>query len=155
MQTGESQSVMMLLSWPKTNVSPEIWRYVSHSLIHFSFAHLFSNMLGWCYLAGRMESNQGSLQLLILTLTAAITGGMAQFMANGIWFGGLSGVLYALTGFLWLQGERNHVSDLYLLRGLMLLTVSGLFIRWDEQPGIAQVAHNAGLMTGLLVACFL
>ena len=77
-----------------------------------------------------------------------------QHQFSGPWFGGLSGVVYALMGYVWLRGERDPQSGIYLQRGLILFSLVWLIVGWFDVFGmaIANGAHVAGLATGLTMA---
>ncbi|MFP1557640.1 hypothetical protein ACLB1T_09350 [Escherichia coli] len=54
-------------------------------------------------------------------------------------FGGLSGVVYALMGYVWLRGERDPQSGIYLQRGLIIFApiwiVAGWFYLFGDVDG--------------------
>jgi GlpG protein len=58
---------------------------------------------------------------------------------------GLSGVVYALMGYVWLRGERDPQSGIYLQRGLILFSLVWLIAGWFDVFGmsIANGAHVA------------
>ena len=88
------------------------------------------------------------------TLISALLSGFMQHQFSGPWFGGLSGVVYALMGYVWLRGERDPQSGIYLQRGLILFSLVWLIAGWFDVFGmaIANGAHVAGLATGLAMA---
>jgi GlpG protein len=59
----------------------------------------------------------GSGKLVVITVISALLSGFVQHKFSGPWFGGLSGVVYALMGYVWLRGERDPQSGIYLQRG--------------------------------------
>jgi GlpG protein len=61
----------------------------------------------------------GSGKLVVITVISALLSGFVQHKFSGPWFGGLSGVVYALMGYVWLRGERDPQSGIYLQRGLI------------------------------------
>lgn len=84
----------------------QIWRWVSHAFLHFSLLHILFNLMWWWYLGGQMEKRLGTSKLLVLTIVSAVFSGWGQSLFSGANFGGLSGVVYALMGYVWLTGER-------------------------------------------------
>lgn len=46
----------------------------------------------------------GSGKLIVITVISALLSGYVQQKFSGPWFGGLSGVVYALMGYVWLRG---------------------------------------------------
>jgi len=90
----------------------------------------------------------------VLTLISALLSGFIQHKFSGPWFGGLSGVVYALMGYVWLRGERDPESGIYLQRGLMTFALIWIIAGWFDLFGmaIANGAHVAGLAVGLAMA---
>ena len=149
------QSVMVLLAWPyDPSVQFDVWRYFSHALMHFSFLHILFNLLWWWYLGGAVEKRLGSGKLIVITLISALLSGYVQHKFSGPWFGGLSGVVYALMGYVWLRGERDPESGIFLQRGLITFALIWLIAGWFDLFGmaIANGAHVAGLAVGLAMA---
>lgn len=94
------QSVMIALAWPyDPSLQFDVWRYFTHALMHFSVMHILFNLLWWWYLGGAVEKRLGSGKLIVITLISALLSGYVQHKFSGPWFGGLSGVVYALMGY--------------------------------------------------------
>ena len=149
------QAVMLWLAWPfDPSLKFEFWRYFTHAFMHFSLMHILFNLLWWWYLGGAVEKRIGSGKLVVITVIAALLSGFVQHQFSGPWFGGLSGVVYALMGYVWLRGERDPQSGIYLQRGLILFSLVWLIAGWFDVFGmsIANGAHVAGLLTGLAMA---
>ncbi|UYA62246.1 Rhomboid protease GlpG 1 [Pectobacterium sp. F1-1] len=108
----------------------------------------------WWYLGGPVEKVLGTGKLLVITLVSALVSGWAQSWFSGIYFGGLSGVVYALMGYVWLRGEREPDGDLSMPRSLMAFALLWLVAGYFDILGmsIANAAHVAGLVVGLLMA---
>ena len=99
MQILGDQEVMLWLAWPfDPTLKFEFWRYFTHALMHFSLMHILFNLLWWWYLGGAVEKRLGSGKLIVITLISALLSGYVQQKFSGPWFGGLSGVVYALMG---------------------------------------------------------
>ena len=149
------QPVMIWLAWPyDPSLQFEAWRYFSHAFMHFSLMHILFNLLWWWYLGGAVEKRIGSGKLVVITLISALLSGFLQYKLTGPWFGGLSGVVYALIGYVWLRGERDPERPVWLPRGLVIFTVVLLVADWF---GISAVdtaigAHTGGLVIGLAMA---
>ncbi|WON76770.1 rhomboid family intramembrane serine protease GlpG [Serratia sp. UGAL515B_01] len=155
MQVLGGNTVMFWLSWPQNGSQySQLWRWVSHALLHFSLLHITFNLLWWWYLGGPLEKRLGAGKLFVITVVSAFFSGWAQSLFSGALFGGLSGVVYALMGYVWLSGERAPESGLSLPRGLMVFSVLWLVAGYFDILGmsIANAAHIAGLVLGLLMA---
>ena len=85
----------------------QLWRWLSHALLHFSATHIIFNLLWWWQLGGDIERRLGSGKLLQIFVVSAALSGAGQFYVEGANFGGLSGVVYALLGYLWILGYRR------------------------------------------------
>ncbi|AAM87443.1 MULTISPECIES: rhomboid family intramembrane serine protease GlpG [Yersinia pseudotuberculosis complex] len=152
--TGD-MAVMSWLAWPyNSSQYLQIWRWVSHAFLHFSLLHILFNLMWWWYLGGQMEKRLGTSKLLVLTIVSAVFSGWGQSLFSGANFGGLSGVVYALMGYVWLTGERAPERGISLPRGLMAFSVLWLIAGYFDILGlsIANAAHVSGLIIGLLMA---
>lgn len=128
----------------------EPWRLLTPMFLHFGLMHLGFNMM-WLYRFGnQIEAVHGTVRLLLLVCVAQSAGSIAQFYIRGPYFGGMSGVNYALFGFVWMQskyGQRGYNierQDTILLMGWLVLCATGII------GPIANAAHALGLITGLL-----
>ena len=149
------QPVMIALAWPYgPAVQYDVWRYFTHALMHFSVLHILFNLLWWWYLGGAVEKRLGSGKLIVITIISALLSGYVQHKFSGPWFGGLSGVVYALMGYAWLRGERDPESGIYMQRGLITFALIWLIAGWFDLFGmsIANGAHVTGLAVGLAMA---
>lgn len=155
MQLTSDDTVMLYLAWPQDNHQYfQLWRWISHSFLHFSLLHILFNLIWWWYLSHQIEKQLGGSKLFVLSLVAAFVSGWAQSLFSGFNFGGLSGVVYALIGYVWLTGERAPDSGISLPRGLMVFSVFWLVAGYFSILSLstANAAHLAGLVIGLLMA---
>ncbi|WP_434340621.1 rhomboid family intramembrane serine protease GlpG [Motilimonas cestriensis] len=136
--------------------SMEIWRFFSPSLLHFSVLHIVFNLLWWWHLGGLIEKNKGSAKLLLLFLVASIIPNSVQFFLDGPNFGGLSGVVYALAGYVWLTGVRDPKGGLGLPQPLMIFMIAWLVLGFFDVlgPPVANMVHFFGLAIGLAQAAW-
>ncbi|OAN16953.1 rhomboid family intramembrane serine protease GlpG [Photobacterium jeanii] len=128
----------------------ELWRYFSHALIHFSTLHIVFNCLWWWILGGQIEQHSGSGKLLQIFLFSALISGFAQFWLHGPNFGGLSGVVYALMGYVWWLGWLAPERGLTIPKPYVAFMLAWLVIGFAEPFGmsIANMAHLFGLVSG-------
>lgn len=140
------------LGWP---ITPEqhyqVWRYVSHSLLQFSLLQLVFNLLWWWYLGGALEKSLGTGKLITLTLIASLLSGFMQTTYAGPLFGGLSGTVFALMGYVWLLGQRAPDSGLQMQRGLLIFAIIWLVIEYFSRS-VVLPAHLTGFLVGLAMA---
>src|SRR5262249_37670410 len=111
------------------------------------------------------EARKGSLRYALLILLFAVVSNLAQFYLGHILFlggrlllvpypafGGLSGVLYGIFGYVWMKARFEPEQGLYIDPTNIFLLVGWFFLCWTGWVGpIANVAHTAGLLLGMLV----
>ena len=111
----------------------------------------------WIWLFGQLiESRHGAAALLLLTAALAAPSNLAQFWVSGPWFGGMSAVVYGYLGYLLVQGKFNPDFGAQLQPQVVFLLLGWFAVCWSgvlEFFGmhIANVAHTAGLLSGLVI----
>lgn len=130
--------------------SGEVWRLISPMLIHMSFLHIIFNMLWLRDLGGMIETVEGTGKLLALVVVSAAVSNWAQYVIGGSpLFGGMSGVVYALLGYVWLKGKYQPGSGLFLHKQTVTMMLIWLLICFTGWLGpIANWAHLGGLIVG-------
>lgn len=128
----------------------EIWRLVTPMLIHFGIIHLLFNAM-WVWKLGRqIEHEHGTLAMLGLVLLGQIPSGLGQYLATGPTFGGLSGVAYALFGFVWMHARFDRRRSYAIEDSTVVIMMIWLVACATGLLGpIANVAHAFGLLAGL------
>lgn len=128
----------------------QVWRLFTPMFLHFGFLHILFNMLWLRDLGSMIEARKGSWFLLLLTLGFAGTSNIGQYLASGPDFGGMSGVVYGLLGYIWMQGRFNPASKLSLQPQTVTFMVAWLFICLSGMVGnVANTAHIVGLVVGV------
>ncbi|HGJ5857163.1 rhomboid family intramembrane serine protease GlpG [Arsenophonus nasoniae] len=148
-----NDAVMAYLAWPSSIQYTEIWRIFTPALLHFSLMHILFNLMWWWYLGSQVERQLGTGKLFVITIVSALFSNWGQSLFSGSAFGGLSGVVFSLIGYVWLTGERHPAKGISIPRGLMIFAVLWLFLGYFDIFGmkIANTAHTAGLIIGLLM----
>lgn len=128
----------------------QLWRFFSHALIHFSTLHVVFNCLWWWILGGQLERHSGSAKLLQVFLISALVSGFAQFWFHGPNFGGLSGVVYALLGYIWWMGWLAPNRGLSIPKPYVVFMLVWLVLGFADVLGmsVANMAHLFGLLSG-------
>ena len=136
----------------------EIWRLVTPAFIHFGLFHIVFNML-WTWELGRLiEWRQGGILLGVLIVVMAAVSNLAQYVVSGPLFGGMSGVVYGLFGYIWLQGVTNPQFAVKMNPAVVKLLLAWFVICWTGilemvfGIAIANTAHTAGLVSGVLLS---
>ena len=142
---------LLSFEWPWQR--GQVWRLVTPVLLHFSVLHLLFNLAWWWYLGGRLEHRYGAGKLAILLFSGALIPNVLQAMVSGAEFGGLSGVTYALIGYLWLRERGSEdQSQVAVSNGLFIFMLCWLVLGFTNLFGLntANLAHLGGLLVGLL-----
>jgi Uncharacterized membrane protein (homolog of Drosophila rhomboid) len=136
--------------WPWLN--GQIWRLFTPVFLHFSVIHLLFNLSWWWYLGGRTEQRYGVSKLAIVLISGALIPNVLQAMVSGNTFGGLSGVTYALLGYLWLRERHTEQAQMTVSNGLFIFMLCWLTLGFaDVLPvNTANFAHLGGLLVGLV-----
>lgn len=132
--------------------SGQIWRFVTPIFLHFSILHILFNMSMFRNLAYAVEFVKGTRRFLLMVLTIAVVSNVAQLLISHANFGGMSGVVYGLIGYLWMKGKFQPEQGLGLSPNqivwsflFLLLCIGGAI------PNIANACHVAGFITGIVL----
>jgi GlpG protein len=138
-------------------LSGQVWRLVTPIFLHFGILHILFNCWATIVEGTLIETHRGTFRLAILVLVSAVLSNLGQYFymerANpeGLHlFGGLSGVGFALFGYLWMKGQYEpeqgmilHPSTVTTMLMWLVLCMTGLM------GPIANAAHVVGLGVGV------
>jgi GlpG protein len=135
----------------------EVWRLFTPALMHVNLLHIFFNMWWLRYLGTMIEVRRGTLRLAALVLVSAAVSNYGQYL----WYArmgevkaamGMSGVLYALFGYVWMkslyQPEQRmaiHPNNVNLLLIWLVVCMTGVI------GPVGNAAHVVGLAVGVIV----
>jgi len=129
----------------------ELWRILTPVFIHTTIFHIGFNCAAMYLLGTPIEVLKGPWLLLALALIAGVVSNIVEYVFSGPWFGGLSGIIYALFGWLWMQSLFNHTVRVELPKQFVVIMLVWFVICWIGVLGtVANWAHTAGLLTGIL-----
>ena len=130
------------------------WRIITPAFLHFSPLHIVFNLLWWWMLGSQIEQKFGSSTLLLLFLTSAIASNVSQYLVSGPNFGGLSGVVYAVVGFVWWVGWLRPSWGISLPKPVVGFLLIWLVLGYADLLWVqmANTAHTMGLVSGCLFA---
>lgn len=134
--------------------SGQIWRLITPIFMHASLRkdplHLIFNMVWFYQLGSMIEARKGSLFFFAFIVVSAALSNLAQYFWAGPAFVGMSGVVYALAGFVWICGKYHRASGLYLDPQSVTILLIWLVVCFTGIVGnIANMAHLAGLIVGM------
>ncbi|NQZ82936.1 MAG: rhomboid family intramembrane serine protease GlpG [Colwellia sp.] len=132
----------------------EPWRLLGPAFFHFSWLHIAFNSMWWWQLGGSIERILGKGALINLFLISAIFSNLGQFIVSGPNFGGLSGVVYGLVGYVWWYGWLAPEKGLFISKPIIGFLLFWLLLGFaDFLPvNMANTAHLLGLISGCALA---
>lgn len=129
----------------------QVWRLITPIFIHFGFFHILFNLLWLKDLGGMLEQHEGALLLLLQVLIIGILSNLAQYYWSGPSFGGMSGVVYGLLGYIWIRGKLDPYAKLILNPSVVTMMIVWFFLCLTGLMGpVANAAHAGGLVIGML-----
>ena len=154
----------------------ELWRTISPIFYHYGPFHIVFNMMWLVYFGRMIEGRYGTVTLAMIVVFSAIVsnllqclvpasvGGSVPHLINDLLIsklGGMSGVNYALFGFIWFRMLYDPGSRFQLSQTTIFLMIGFLFYCMIS-PGIgglmgngggrvANWAHGGGMLMGLLL----
>jgi GlpG protein len=132
------------------------WALITSAAVHAELWHLGFNLYWFWRLGGRLEIEIGSKRYLAFLISAAFVSSAAQVAVSSDTGIGLSGVVYAIFGFMWVgrssvQSFQEALSDRVV--PLFVLWLFGcLFATYAAEIPIGNAAHFSGLFFGAAVA---
>ncbi|MDR0993230.1 MAG: rhomboid family intramembrane serine protease [Verrucomicrobiota bacterium] len=147
---GQNEEVLqwLFLSLPLVEHG-QVWRLLTPCFLHFGLFHLIFNMWWLQDLGGVLERQIGTWRYAALVLVVAVTSNLSQYFIGGSHFGGMSGVVYGLFGYLWARGRfdlKFQMGVSPMASGLLLIFLAmGIF---GLMGPTANAAHFSGLVTG-------
>lgn len=127
----------------------QAWRLFTPVFLHFDLWYLLFNLLWMQDLGTALEGKIGTARFAGVAALVALLSNLAQYLAGGAGFGGMSGVVYGLFGYLWVRSKMDFRFGVYispLTSGLLMVFLAlGIF---GLAGPTANAAHFSGLLAG-------
>jgi GlpG protein len=141
-------------------VHGQAWRLITPIIMHGSVLHIFFNMWWLLDLGTLIEVRRGTLRLAVLILVSAIVSNFAQYLwmeradpGGPHLFFGMSGVIYALFGYVWMKGLYEPEQGMILHPNTVTIMLLWLVLCMTGAMGpIGNAAHFMGLVAGVAFA---
>ncbi len=129
----------------------ELWRLFTPIFVHGHIMHIFFNMLCLLDFGTMIERRQSTARLAVLVLVIAALSNLGQYLTGGPSFGGMSGVVYGLIGYIWLRGKFDLTSGLFLHSSTVTMAVLWFVLCLvGFIPHVANAAHSVGFSVGIV-----
>lgn len=136
---------------PPDIASGQLWRLITPIFLHFGILHIVFNMLWLRDLGGIVESHHGTAFFAAFVFVLAVVPNFAQYYWSGPTFGGMSGVVYGLLGFVWIRGTYDRRVQYRLPMQIVVMMLIWFVVCLTGLAGpIANAAHAAGLVLGVI-----
>lgn len=129
----------------------QIWRLITPVFMHLGIIHLLFNMLWLKDLGGMIERIERGRFVLLFVLLTGLLSNLGQYLVSGPAFGGMSGVIYGMLGYVWVQSRLNpwggyvmHSFTFNMMMVWFVLCLSGFM------GPVANTTHGVGLVVGVL-----
>jgi len=128
----------------------QLWRLWTPIFLHFTLWHILFNLLWLRDLGTILENRTGTWRFAGGVALMALISNLAQYIVAGAMFGGMSGVVYGLFGYLWVRGkfDYTYAGILAPMTSTLLLVFLALGLFGLLGP-TANAAHFSGLLTGM------
>ncbi|GAC1468615.1 MAG: rhomboid family intramembrane serine protease GlpG [Isosphaeraceae bacterium] len=134
----------------------QVWRLFTPMFLHFGILHLLFNMWATLIEGTLIETRRGTKTLLVLVLVSALASNVGQYLymlafyPNINQFGGISGVGYALFGYIWMKGRFEPELGMMFDQSTVRTMIIWLLLGFTGLLPMANGAHLVGLIVGVL-----
>jgi GlpG protein len=144
----------------------EYWRLITPIFVHLGVIHLLFGMYSLYTLAALVEFRRGPWWLLLFVLVTGVLTNCVQYLlptafeldsrmrlaAGSPYFGGMSGVSYALFGYLVAKTVYAPEPGLRIPRDTIWILITWFFLCMTGYFGpVGNTAHAVGLASGLMI----
>ncbi len=134
------------------------YRLLSPIFLHFGALHLIFNLMWWWVLGSVLESRFGSMFMALLLVSGGVVSNLSQYGwdQQNPFFGGLSGVLYSLVGFIAVWNRYPKLESLPIRPEIIVFMIVWLVICMTGalevfSVNVANAAHLGGMLWGAFI----
>jgi GlpG protein len=135
----------------------ELWRLFTPALLHLGVGHALFNIMALLTMGSLCERMLGQNQYTFLLLTSHLLGTLMQALLpwqSSPFFGGLSGIVYGIFGYLWIRPLVDRSLPNLLTRGGIVIMLAWCCLGFLPffPVRMANWAHLGGLLGGIVCA---
>lgn len=131
----------------------ELWRLFTPMLLHFGIMHFVGNMYWLFEFGSQIEARRGTLLFALLVVVTNLACNFGQYWWDGPNFGGMSGVVFGLFGYLWIKTKFEPWLGFILDPSTIVFTFAWFFLCMTGAVGpIANAGHTFGFLAGVIFA---
>jgi GlpG protein len=164
--TFPTEANVVAMSLPQQLATGEVWRLFTPIFLHYGLEHLVFNMLMLAAFGSQIELSRGPWKFLAMVLVIAVLSNLGQYYLGNLslkagagWvfhpnprFGGMSGVVYGLFGYIWMKTRFDPELGLYVNPTTVMLLIGWFFLCMTGLVGhVANVCHGVGLVVGMAI----
>jgi GlpG protein len=136
----------------------EVWRLVTPIFLHAGLIHILFNVWALSMFGTMIEVRRGTFRLAVLVLVAAVGSNLGQYFymeqsdpGEPHFFGGISGVVCSLFGYIWMKGLYEPEQGMILHPNTITFVLLWLVLCMTPllNLSIANAAHIVGLVIGV------
>lgn len=134
----------------------EAWRAITPIFLHVNVLHLVFNVWALWMVGTIIEARRGTIMFLLLVLASAVVSNIGQYLYVINFYKelhpwvGISGVVYALFGYLWMKGHVDPEPGMVLHPSTVRTMLFWLLLGFTNFIPMANGAHVLGLIVGVL-----
>jgi GlpG protein len=134
-------------------LSGQVWRLVTPIFIHFGILHIVFNMWWMVDIGSALERRLGWRRFGAVVLVSAVVSNVAQYVWTGNpFFGGMSGVLYALFAYIFARSRIDSSLGFTLAPATVIILLGWMLLGFTDTVGnTANQAHLSGLIVGAIL----
>jgi GlpG protein len=159
MQFVSTRDFLTLKNDPAASLKKgELWRVFTPIFPHGNTLHLLFNVLAIIQLGQIVERMEGTLRFAIFVLITAVVSSLLQGLLpekffGYPFFGGLSGVVFGLFGFLLMKSNLRPELGVRLSQTSVIIMLGWMVAGFTGMMGpIANMAHLGGFLAGVVLA---